>query len=74
VSLKSTKQLTVADSTTEAEYIAISEAAMEAVWMKKFITELDDVPKFEDPMSFYIDNTGVIAQRNQGLKINPSTF
>ena len=74
MSWKSTKQPTVADSTTETEYIAISEAAKEAVWMKKFITELDDVPKFEGPVSLYNDNTGVITQRNQGLIINPSTF
>ena len=30
----------VADSVIEAEYIATSEAAREAIWMKKFITKL----------------------------------
>ncbi|KAG8485641.1 hypothetical protein CXB51_018879 [Gossypium anomalum] len=40
VSWKSSKQSTVADSTIEAEYITASEAAKEAVWIKKFITEL----------------------------------
>ena len=38
VSWKSSKQETTADSTTESEYIAASEAAKEAVWIKKFIT------------------------------------
>ena len=40
VSWKSSKQETVADSTTESEYIAASDAAKEAVWIKKFVTEL----------------------------------
>ena len=41
VSWKSSKQSTVADSTTGAEYIAAFDAAKEAVWIKKFITDLE---------------------------------
>ncbi|GKA58552.1 hypothetical protein Tco_0757740 [Tanacetum coccineum] len=37
---KSSKQSTTAMSATEAEYIAASEAAMEAVWIRKFISWL----------------------------------
>ncbi|KAL0453693.1 UNVERIFIED_CONTAM: Copia protein [Sesamum latifolium] len=37
VAWKSSKQDTIADSTTEAEYIAASKAAKEAVWMKNYI-------------------------------------
>ena len=37
----------VADSVTEAKYIAASEAAKEVVWMKKFITELGVVSKIK---------------------------
>ncbi|PKI70107.1 hypothetical protein CRG98_009570 [Punica granatum] len=40
VSWKSSKQETVADSTIEAEYIAAFNAAKEAIWIKKFVTEL----------------------------------
>ncbi|KAK8984925.1 hypothetical protein V6N11_064471 [Hibiscus sabdariffa] len=37
VSWKSSKQDTVADSTTEAEYVSANEATKEIVWIKKFI-------------------------------------
>nr|GEV57681.1 hypothetical protein [Tanacetum cinerariifolium] len=40
VNWKSTKQSTTAMSITEAEYIAASEAAMEAVWIRKLISGL----------------------------------
>ncbi|KAG8485771.1 hypothetical protein CXB51_019116 [Gossypium anomalum] len=61
VSWKSSKQSTVADSTTEAEYIAASEAAKEAVWIKKFITELGVVPSISDAIELRCDNNGAIA-------------
>ncbi|GJS97989.1 retrotransposon protein, putative, ty1-copia subclass [Tanacetum coccineum] len=41
VDWKSSKQSTTAMSATEAEYIAASEAAMEVVWIRKFISGLD---------------------------------
>ncbi|GJT32306.1 hypothetical protein Tco_0922725 [Tanacetum coccineum] len=40
VDWKSSKQSTTAMSATEAEYIAASKAAMEAVWIRKFISGL----------------------------------
>ncbi|KAK8621230.1 hypothetical protein V6N13_067671 [Hibiscus sabdariffa] len=65
VSWKSSKQDTVADSTTEAEYIAASEAAKEAVWIKKFITELGVIPSIADAVDLYCDNNGAIAQAKE---------
>ncbi|KAK9047935.1 hypothetical protein SSX86_033103 [Deinandra increscens subsp. villosa] len=65
VSWCSTKQSVVADSTTESEYIAASEAAKEAVWMKKFITDLDVVPSIKQPIEMMCDNTGAIAQAKE---------
>ena len=55
----------VAGSTTEAEYVAASEAAQEAVWMKEFITELGVVPSALDPMVIYCDNNGAIANAKE---------
>ena len=62
---KSSKQPTIADSTTESEYIAASEAAKEAVWIKKFVTELGVVPSISEPVVVYCDNTGAIAQSKE---------
>ena len=65
VSWKSSKQSTVADSTTEAEYIAASDAAKEAVWIKKFISDLGVVPSITNPVDVYCDNNGAIAQEKE---------
>ncbi|KAK8619616.1 hypothetical protein V6N13_135898 [Hibiscus sabdariffa] len=65
VSWKSSKQDTIADSTTEAKYIAASEAAKEAVWIKKFITELGVIPSISDAVDLYCDNNGAIAQAKE---------
>ncbi|KAM1476262.1 hypothetical protein ACFX1S_038131 [Malus domestica] len=62
VSWKSKKQSVIADSTTEAEFVAAVEAGKEAFWMKKFITELGVVPTITSPVTLYCDNSGVIAQ------------
>ncbi|KAL0386099.1 UNVERIFIED_CONTAM: Retrovirus-related Pol polyprotein from transposon TNT 1-94 [Sesamum radiatum] len=62
VAWKSSKQDTTTDSTTEAEYIAASEAAKEALWMKNYIQELDGVPSITEPVVIFCDNNGAIAQ------------
>ena len=62
---KSSKQGSTADSTTEAEYIAASEVAKEAVWIKNFVTELGVVPSIENAIPLYCDNIGAIAQANE---------
>ena len=74
VSWKNSKQQIVADSTTEPEYVAASEAIKKDVWTKKLIIDLRVVPKIEGLVPLYFDNTGaVIKIRNLGLIINPST-
>ncbi|XP_047337834.1 uncharacterized protein LOC124941538 [Impatiens glandulifera] len=65
VSWKSFKQDTVANSTTEAEYIAASEAAKEAVWIRKFLDELGVVHSISRPINIYCDNNGGIAQAKE---------
>jgi hypothetical protein len=65
VSWKSSKQETTADSTTEAEYIATSEAAKESFSIKKFLSELGVVPSVQGPVDLYCDNNGGIAQAKE---------
>ena len=65
MSWKSSKQDTVADSTTEAEYIAAAEAVKEAVWIRKFLIGLGVVPLAAEPVSLYCDINGPIAQAKE---------
>ena len=47
ISWKTRKQTTISLSPTEAEYVALSEATMEAFWMKRLLREIETrtVPK-----------------------------
>ena len=55
----SKKQTTIALSTTEAEYVAISEAAREAIWLRHLYGELGFIQK--EPIILLGDNDGSIA-------------
>ncbi|KAL2249844.1 UNVERIFIED_CONTAM: Retrovirus-related Pol polyprotein from transposon TNT 1-94 [Sesamum indicum] len=66
--LRRTKDMfldTTADSTNEAEYIAASEAAKEAVWMKNYIQDLGVVLRIAKPVVIFCNNNRVIAQVNE---------
>ena len=55
----------MADSVCEAEYIAASDAAKEAVWLQKFLGELEVLPALESPVLVYCDSTGAVAQAKE---------
>jgi hypothetical protein len=65
LSWKSSKQESVADSTTEVEYIAASEAAKEVVWIRHFVSKLGVVSSASSPLDIYYDNSGAIAQEKE---------
>ena len=65
VSWESSKQEMTTDSTTNAEYIAASEAANEVVRIRKFISELGVVPNIVDLVPLYCDNNGAIEQAKE---------
>jgi hypothetical protein len=61
VTWKSRKQQTVAISTTEAEYYAVSMAASEAIWLRNFTLELTiPVPSIQRPIQLFCDNLGCV--------------
>ncbi|GJY06872.1 retrotransposon protein, putative, ty1-copia subclass [Tanacetum coccineum] len=51
---KSSKQSTTAMFATEAEYIAALEAAMEAVWIRKFISGFGIVPTINELIKMFL--------------------
>ena len=55
----------MADSVCEAEYIAASDAAKEAVWLRKFIIKLRVVPSIDGHVLLYCDSSSVIAQMKE---------
>ncbi|KAH9704344.1 hypothetical protein KPL70_011418 [Citrus sinensis] len=65
ISWRSVKQSCIADSTTEAEYVAASEAAKEAVWLRKFLQDLEVVPAVTAPLKLFCDNSGAVAQSKE---------
>ena len=62
---RSSKQDIVADSNTEAEYIASSNATKEAVWIKNFVFRLGVFLSITNPVDVYCDNNGAISQAKE---------
>ena len=59
VSWSSKRQTTVAKSSTEAEYVALSYATQEAVWLRKLLHSVGMI-SLDDPTTIYEDNIGAI--------------
>ena len=65
VSWKRSKQVTVTNSITKAEYIIASETTKEGVWMRRFLIELGVFPNVSSPLNLHCDYNGVIAQAKE---------
>lgn len=59
VSWSSKRQEIVSLSTVEAEYVALTHATKEAIWLRNFLTEVYRAPL--DPVTLYGDNQGALA-------------
>ncbi|KAA0026286.1 gag/pol protein [Cucumis melo var. makuwa] len=62
---RSIKQGCIADSTMEAEYVATCEAAKEAVWLRKFLNDLQVVLNMSKPITLYCDNSEAVANSKE---------
>ncbi|TYK01831.1 gag/pol protein [Cucumis melo var. makuwa] len=62
---RSIKQSCIADSIMEAEYVVACEATKEAVWLKKFLTDLEVVPNMHFPITLYCDNSGAVTNSQE---------
>ena len=62
---RSIKQSCISDSTMEAEYVAAAEAAKEAVWLRKFFTDLEVIPGMDKAITLYYDNSTAIANTKE---------
>ena len=69
---KSFKQHTMADLVCEVEYIAAFDVAKKAVWLQKFISELEVAPSLDGPILLYYNSTGTIDQAKK-LKFHQHT-
>jgi hypothetical protein len=58
VAWSSRRQQCVSTSTTEAEYVAASEAAKESVWLRRLLMEI--VPEWKQPLLLMCDNISSI--------------
>ena len=59
VSWLSKKQATVSLSTAEAEYVALSTATQEAIWLRRLLADVGEPP--EGPTEIYEDNQGAVS-------------
>ena len=55
------RQLVVALSSCEAEYIALNEAGKKVIWLQKILKELGLIKYLPSPILIYEDNQGTIA-------------
>ena len=66
ISWSSKQQATVALSSTEAEYMALTQACKEAIWVRRFLSEIvaitnGNISSHTPPITIFADNQGSIA-------------
>ncbi|KAA3484760.1 retrovirus-related pol polyprotein from transposon tnt 1-94 [Gossypium australe] len=49
----------------EAEYVVASEVTKEAIWLRKFLTDLEVIPSMGKAITLYYDNSSTIANTKE---------
>ena len=49
----------------EAKYVATCEATKEAIWLRKFLSDLEVVSNMLKPITLYCDNSGTVANSRE---------
>ena len=49
----------------EVEYVATFEVTTEALWLRKFLTDLEVVPNMHLSITLYCDNSGAVANSRE---------
>ena len=62
ISWRSVKQSCIANSIMISEYVATCEVAKEAVWFKKFLSDLGVVRMEQVIITLFCDNSRMVAQ------------
>jgi hypothetical protein len=70
VTWSSKKQPMIVLSSTESEYIRLTHATKEILWVRQFLEEI--LSKFQGPSQMYLDNQGAIALA-QNNKYHPQS-
>ncbi|KAA3464018.1 gag/pol protein [Gossypium australe] len=62
---RSVKQTCTPDSTMKVEYVAASEATKEAIWLRKFLRDLEVIPDMEKAITLYCDCSATITNTKE---------
>jgi hypothetical protein len=68
ISWSSSKQTVITSSTMYAEFVACYEVVGQAMWLKKFVSDLRVVDSIERPLKLYCDNKPAILYAHNNKK------
>ena len=74
MSWKSVKQMLIAPSTMETEYVACYKASNQEIWLRNFVTGLQIVDAIERPLKLCCDNKSVVLYYNNNRSSSKSKY